>query len=726
MQEWTFLKYENYIIIVTNIMIPNMKRLLMGLIIGTSLLSVCAQQRVKEPRIMRNPIRETSEKFFSTEEARRIGDQILLYQRCTGGWPKNINMSRDMTTEEKEKVLSQKNRKDDSTTDNGATNMQMTYLARLYKATGDAKYRDAFNAGMEYLLSGQYPEGGWPQFWPNPQGYQVHVTFNDDAMVNTLKMLRNVFDQIPPYDGDLCDKQLRDKSSKAFERGIKCILDTQIKTDGELTVWCQQHYKDSYKPAPARAYELPSYCSAESASIVELLMSLPNPDKRIKQAVHAAMSWFDKYKLTGVKVKTYITPGGIRDRRLEETESDDPIWGRFYDLEDCQPYACDRDGIPRRSLEQIGYERRNGYSWFNDRAAGLYPIYDKWADKYDPKGKVNVSLTTPGANKTGLVDMNRKPKVKKEDFDVIVKNGENIQAAIEKAPQNPSVPFKILIKNGTYNQKVIVDKPNIVLVGENRDSTILILAETAKTREIKEYKGQPVGNGVIVIQDGADDCVISGMTVYNNYGTTVENTTTHQMAIFGRGTRTIVINSNVWADGNDALSLWAPESGGMYYHADLSIRCPGVDFLCPRGWCYATRCNFVGDSRAIIWHDGRGDQSKKLVITNSSFDAKSPTPLGRYHHDSQFYLVNCNLSGNILDSNISYAYTDKVLDPCPWGQRTYYFGCYREGGHGVWLDDNLHKAPGAPEFHAINAKWTFDGKWDPESRIRDLWDVLAY
>ena len=283
-----------------------------------------------------------------------------------------------------------------------------------------------------------------------------------------------------------------------------------------------------------------------------------------------------------------------------------------------------------------------------------------------------------------------------------------------------------MILNGTYHQKVIIDRPNIILVGENRDSTVLVLAETAKTRKITEYHGKPVGNGVIVLQEGADDCVISGMTVYNNYGTTIENTTTHQMAIYGRGTRTIVINCNVWADGNDALSLWAPESGGMYYHADLYLRCPGVDFLCPRGWCYATRCRFYGDSRAMIWHDGRGDKSKKLVITNSTFDAKSPTALGRYHHDSQFFLINCALSENVLNENIGYAYSDKVLDPCPWGQRTYYYNCTREGGHSGWLDNNLDKAEGTPAFYGITAKWTFGGKWDAEKRIRDLWDVLAY
>lgn len=80
----------------------------------------------------------------------------------------------------------------------------------------------------------------------------------------------------------------------------------------------------------------------------------------------------------------------------------------------------------------------------------------------------------------------------------------------------------------------------------------------------------------------------------------------------------------------------------------------------------------------------------------------------------------------IIDSNIAYAYTDKVLDPCPWGQRTYHYGCSREGGQAGWLTDNLDRAPGSPAFHAVTARWTFGGKWDPEKRIRELWPVLAY
>ncbi|MBO5466537.1 MAG: pectate lyase [Prevotella sp.] len=674
-----------------------------------------------------NTMRRTDKEFFKSEEARRIGQQILAYQRITGGWPKNIDMAKQMDAAEMERVVSEKHRRDDSNIDNGATTMQMAFLARLYQGTGDVKYKDAFNKALDYLRSGQYDNGGWPQFWPETHGYQYHITYNDNAIINILNLFSKINKGEEPYNGDLTDKKTRKALDIAIKKAIECILATQIVTDGQLTVWCQQHDRNTFLPAPARSYELPSYCSQESAAIIQFLMEQPKPDARIKKAIHAAMRWFDKYKLKGYRVvRTGRWGTAEHDTKLIKDSMAPALWARYYDLERCEPYVCDRDGIPRRHLHQIGHERRTGYGWYSERPGELFAIYEAWADKHDPKNKVCVSLETMGANENGTVDWFRKPEVKIADFDAVVNAGQSIQTAIESAPATPEKPYKILIRKGTYNQKVIIDRPNIVLVGEDRDSTIIVLAELAKKLTIKEYNGKPVGNGVIVIQEGADDCIISGLTVYNNYGSTVEQTTAHQMAIFGRGTRTIVINSNILADGNDALSLWAKEGNGMYYHADLSIRCPGVDFLCPRGWCYATRCSFYGDGRALIWHDGRGDKSKKLVITESVFDAKRPTILGRYHHDSQFFLINCKMTEQILDTNISYAYTDKVLDPCPWGLRTYYYNCYREGGNSGWLSNNLHEAENAPEYHGITALWTFEGKWNPEKRIRELWNVLAY
>ncbi len=674
-----------------------------------------------------SPLREKSKAFYTTEEARRIGDQVLLYQRTTGGWPKNIDMARPLSDEDRQRVERDRERLDDSTIDNNATTTQLAYLARLYQGTKDKRYRDAFRRGVEYLLSGQYDNGGWPQFWPKNRDYQIHITYNDGAMVNTMNMLREIAEQREPYGNSLTDKAMRKRAMQAFNKGVECILNTQIVHDGKPTIWCQQHDHVTLKPAHARAYELPAYCSQESAGIVALLMSLPDPDSRVKNAIHGAMAWFDRYKLTGVKLLHTGKKGSPEsDAKLVEDPDAQPLWARFYDLQNCEPYVCDRDGVPRRRLEDIGHERRTGYLWYGSAPLRLYKEYDAWAAKHDPEGKVTIDVNSKGANQNGLLTLNKSPRKRDIDFDAVVNAGESIQAAIEKAPENGDKPFCILIHNGTYNQKVVIDRPNIVLVGEDRDSTIIQLAELNKKPVMTEYRGKAVKHGVVELLEGADDCVISGLTIYNNYGTTVEPTTAHQMAVYGRATRTIIINSNIWADGNDALSLWAPNGDGMYYHADLFLRCLGVDFLCPRGWCYATRCRFLGDGHAIIWHDGRGDKSKKLVITNSSFDALRPTPLGRYHHDSQFYLIDCTMTENILDRNISYAYTDKVLDPCPWGQRTYYYGCSRTGGDSGWLKNNLNEADGKPEFFQITSKWVFGTRWQPEKRINELWQKLEY
>ena len=314
-----------------------MRKLLLATILDVCAIVMLGIPSMKAQQTFKAQMRETSSAFFQTEEARRIGDQLLLYQRVTGGWPKNIDMSKPLTEKELEQVIADKQKRNDSTTDNDATSIQMTFLARLYQQTKEPRYREAFRQGVEYLLSGQYENGGWPQFWPVMRDYQIHITYNDDAMANTMLLLRDIAAQKEPYQDDLTTSIQREQMSKAFDKGIECILATQIITNGELTVWCQQHDRKTLLPAKARAFELPSYCSAESATLTRILMELPNPDERVKRAVHAAMRWFDKYKLSGYKIVRTGHPGSAdRDTKLVKDPAGTPIWARFYDLEHCE------------------------------------------------------------------------------------------------------------------------------------------------------------------------------------------------------------------------------------------------------------------------------------------------------------------------------------------------------------------------------------------------------
>jgi len=318
--------------------------------------------------------------FFQSAEARRVGDQLLLYQRNTGGWPKNVNMVEPLTAGQKDSVVLQKAREDDSTIDNKATSMQMTFLARLYQQTRDNRYRDAFRRAMTFLLSGQYENGGWPQFWPKNRQYQVHITYNDNAIVNVLKIFRDVVKDRAPYNAGLVDEDMRQQTAKAFDKGIDCILATQIVVNGEPTVWCQQHDAVTLLPAKARAYELPSFCTQESAALTFLLMQISKPDERIIRAVNGAMKWFEAHKITGYRIEK-CKIDGKSDLRLVSDSSAAPMWARYYDLEEGKPFFCDRDGQPRRSLAEIGYERRTGYSWYNTEPQELYARYETWMRK---------------------------------------------------------------------------------------------------------------------------------------------------------------------------------------------------------------------------------------------------------------------------------------------------------------------------------------------------------
>lgn len=320
-----------------------------------------------------------TDSFFTTAEAKTIGDNVLLYQQTTGGWPKNIKMQEPLTDKEKAEVAKEKTNVNESTIDNGATTTELRYLARLYNATKDSRYLDGFNAGMEYLFRSQYANGGWPQFWPRPKGYYTHITYNDDAMVNVLKIMRDVVKGKQPF--AFAADSIKAKAKTALDKGVDCILKTQVRQNGKLTVWCAQHDEHTLLPAKARAYELPSLSGQESDGIVLFLMSLSKPTPEMKQCIEAAVEWFRTSKMEGVKIENFTNAEGKSDLRMAkcaEGEQCEPLWGRFYTLDTNRPFVCDRDGVIKYDLSEIGYERRNGYGWYNHDGLAVMKEYEEW------------------------------------------------------------------------------------------------------------------------------------------------------------------------------------------------------------------------------------------------------------------------------------------------------------------------------------------------------------
>jgi pectinesterase len=323
---------------------------------------------------------EMPDEWYGSDESVRVAENVLLYQRSIGGWPKNTAFHLLLSDSEKANILKEKD-KGDAIFDNGATTTEMRFLAKMFAKTANESYKTAVENGLRFILKAQYESGGWPMFYPLRKGYYTHITFNDDAHFRLMKLLKEVTTHQASF-AFLKDENLLSESEKAWKRGLDIILKTQIIVDGKPTVWCAQHDENTFQPAKARAYELPSFSGAESVGLLEILMDIENPSPEIIRAVEGAITWFDTHRLKNTRWDSFINAEGKKDRRIVTDPNAGDMWARFYDLETGLPYVSDRDGIKKGTLEEIGYERRNGYSWYVDSPQKVMKKYPKWKSKW--------------------------------------------------------------------------------------------------------------------------------------------------------------------------------------------------------------------------------------------------------------------------------------------------------------------------------------------------------
>lgn len=304
----------------------------------------------------------TDDWFRTNPRALEVAANILSYQSPKyGGWPKNVD-----TTAPLREPLSEKEAR--PTFDNGATVNELRFLGRLYHARKNepqaAQYLTAFNRGLDYVLKAQYSNGGWPQSYPVDDTYHRYITFNDGAMPRVMDFLQDVT-QKDTYKF-LGPPRLAEVQA-AVDRGISCILKSQVRVNGRLTVWCAQHDEKTLKPAKARAVELISLSGLESTYVVQVLMRVPKPTPEVIDAIESAVAWFEASKIEGYKVKNNK---GEKDagnfRTMVPDASAEPIWARMYDIETNEPlFAAEADSIPRLGLKNAGYGQK-GYMWFGN------------------------------------------------------------------------------------------------------------------------------------------------------------------------------------------------------------------------------------------------------------------------------------------------------------------------------------------------------------------------
>lgn len=330
---------------------------------------------------------------YKTNEITKIADNILLFQRNNGGWLKNYDMQAILTPEQVDSVVKTK-ASTHTTFDNSTTYTQIEYLAKVYSITHTAKYKNACLLGIQFCLDAQYPNGGWPQYFPiEPKNYSRRITFNDGAYMGIMELLQKIVTK--DSDFNFVSEPIRNKILTAYNKGLECILNTQIVENGRMTVWCQQHDEITLQPAWARAFEPPSICNGESASIVLFLMKIKNPNDRIIKSIQSAVKWFDESKILYTRVETIKSE--TEDTKYQTITTDNivvtdslakPIWTRYYELGTHRPLFCNRDSKFVYSLAEVSRERRVGYGWYIYAPQSVLNKYPSWQKKWAPNENV--------------------------------------------------------------------------------------------------------------------------------------------------------------------------------------------------------------------------------------------------------------------------------------------------------------------------------------------------
>ena len=324
--------------------------------------------------------KERNYKRYSPEQYTKIADNFVAYQNEDGGWPKNIDWMAELPADSVLNTLSDYHRR--STLDNRNTYSQIEYLAQVYTLTKATKYKNAVLDGLEYLLKTQKKNGGW-------RGWDVDaITFNDEVTTGVLRLFLHI------NEGDLnfswLDDTMRKRICQAFNKGIDMILRAQYVQNGVKTVWGQQHDNNTLLPTNARTFELASLTAGESCDVVRLLMEIPHPSDEVVESVKAAMAWFERVAITGMRVEKVAIPEDkaanheypydlvvVKDKKAPR------IWSRFYEMSDNTPFMCNRDGIKVYKLSDVKLERRVGYAWYTYAPEKLFKLYKEWLKKVE-------------------------------------------------------------------------------------------------------------------------------------------------------------------------------------------------------------------------------------------------------------------------------------------------------------------------------------------------------
>ena len=261
--------------------------------------------------------------------ARETGRALAWSQRAEGGWGYNGDVS-DLRVDSK----MPRRKRDYCTLDDRTTQGALDFLMNLEKYINERWLSASVQAGLEYMLKAQFPNGAWPQQYPLRGGYLDYYTFNDGAINDCIGVM-------------LTAHLLYNKEDylDSARRGGDFIIKCQWRSP--QAGWAQQYSYD-LQPAKGRVFEQPGICSQVTGGNIETLVDLYiyTKDEKYLAPIPKAIVWLERSK---------IGPN---------------TWSRLYEVGTNVPIYGDTDGKVHYTREELRDKNVRLYGWHGEYGIG--------------------------------------------------------------------------------------------------------------------------------------------------------------------------------------------------------------------------------------------------------------------------------------------------------------------------------------------------------------------
>lgn len=501
----------------------------------------------------------TAERYYTYDMNTDMvkADRLLTWQTDAGGWDKNLHerpdpkddkkvmIDRAWDAQESRSLLRDSSGNEAGTLENGATVNEMILLAKVYRETGDRRYKEALLRAIDYLLDMQYPNGGWPLAYPLLGTAADAIAYDGHAMIRAMRVLTMVDQAEYPFDYALVDEAKQARIKEALNKGLDFIMHSQLQSDGQLTGWAKRYDPDTMQPIPSSDGLEASVSLEETLEVVKYLMSAQLPSAEVIAAIDGAVQYIRQAEAGEAKetverfLSVYETTGYYEDQvfvQVPSTQQDDPDQKTQHEL--VKVTASRNIQLDQHELKPI--EENQHVKQVEDK---LIPLSD----------------------------------VQAETIYVVAQDGSgdytDVQAAIDAVPENNTEPVTIYIKTGLYKQKLLIpkNKPYITFIGESKFQTILTHLEITGTGFN--------GNSTII---EADDFTAKNLTFANEAGAIGT-----AAAVEVRGDRGYFEGVRLLGF-QDTLYLNA-KNFGRFYFRDCYIE-GAVDFIYGPGTAFLENC----------------------------------------------------------------------------------------------------------------------------------------